>query len=65
MSYDISLYSAGFLRRAIESNLGDWTGSDPIAPETLAYLVEMIRTYGFVETVPDPALVAVVINNRY
>ena len=54
MSYDISLYRPEFLRRAIAENLGDWTGADPIAPETLEKVVQWLLDRGYAMEVDHP-----------
>ena len=58
MSYDISLYDRVFLRRALESGLGDWTGADPIPPAAVEALVRLALEAGFRRVEPDPDLVA-------
>ena len=48
MSYDISLYRRDFLKRAMESGLGDWTDADPIPDDTIPALIAAIEAAGFV-----------------
>lgn len=47
MSYDISLYDRNFLKRAIETHLGDWTGADPIPKEAVLFLITVAAAEGF------------------
>jgi hypothetical protein len=58
MSYDISLYDRVFLRRALESGLGDWTGADPIPPAAVEALVRLALEAGFRRVEPDPSWVS-------
>ncbi|MGC4093257.1 MAG: hypothetical protein QM756_36280 [Polyangiaceae bacterium] len=57
MSYDISLYARGFLKRAIEDKLGDWTDADPIPPAAVEDLVTLARASGFESVVAGPNFV--------
>ncbi|HVX91576.1 MAG TPA: hypothetical protein VHC20_08305 [Candidatus Paceibacterota bacterium] len=57
MSYEISLYTRGFLKRAIENNLGDWTGADPISAHAVESLATLAAARGFQRTPPDPSFV--------
>ena len=57
MSYDISLYDRGFLKRAIESNLGDWTDADPIEASAAERLIAIATDAGFRRVPSDPAFV--------
>lgn len=47
MSYDISLFDRSFLKRAIETDLGDWTGAEPIAEGVKNLLVSRVIAEGF------------------
>lgn len=47
MSYDISLFDRAFLKRAIETSLGDWTGADAIADEVKDLLISRAVAQGF------------------
>ena len=53
MSYDISLYSRDFLKRAIESSLGDWTAADPIPASVIESIVSTAEQQGFAREVVD------------
>lgn len=56
MSYDIGLYRRDFLKRAIETQLDDWLGADPIPEEAIQAAVEAAKADGFVEaTLRQPA----------
>jgi hypothetical protein len=55
MSYDITLYRRDFLKRAIEDNLGDWTGADPIPVEVMHALLISVEAAGFVRGPTDAA----------
>ena len=48
MSYDIDLYDRQFLRRAIEQQLGDWTGADPLPSRTTDAAVAWLLARGYV-----------------
>ena len=48
MSYDIYLYDESFLRRALETNLDDWTGADPIPQAAIDRVVATAQVAGFV-----------------
>jgi hypothetical protein len=41
MSYDISLFDRGFLKRALATELGDWNGATPIADEVKETLISL------------------------
>jgi hypothetical protein len=58
MSYDISLYVRSFLRRAVDTELDDWTGADPIPDETILVVVSHVEAAGFVEVPVDEAFAA-------
>jgi hypothetical protein len=47
MSYSISLYDRNFLKRAIETGLGDWTGADPIPQEVIRIIIPLAAAEGF------------------
>ncbi len=47
MSYDLSLFDRCFLKRAIETNLGDWTGADPISEGVKVLVVSRALAEGF------------------
>jgi hypothetical protein len=47
MSYDVYLYEKRFLKRALDENLGDWSGADPIATERLEIVREGLKTKGY------------------
>ncbi len=55
MSYDVTLYHRDFLKRAIESNLGDWTGADPVPEEAKRALLAVAEGAGFVRCPADEA----------
>ena len=54
MSYDIALYRQDFLKRAIENELDDWLGADPIPEQTIQAALEAARAEGFVEAPLKP-----------
>ncbi|MEQ1841317.1 MAG: hypothetical protein ABL994_12980 [Verrucomicrobiales bacterium] len=58
MSYDISLYRRDFLKRAIESNLGDWTSADSIPASVIESIVSTAEQQGFAREPVDDAFVA-------
>jgi hypothetical protein len=58
MSYDVSLYHRDFLKRAIESNLGDWTGPDPIPDSVITSIVSTAEQQGFAREPADEDFVA-------
>jgi hypothetical protein len=58
MSYDVSLYRRDFLKRAIESNLGDWTSADPIPASIIESIVSIAEQQGFAREPVDDAFVA-------
>jgi hypothetical protein len=60
MSYDISLYDRAFLKRALDSNLGDWTRADPIPQDAKRAIIEAARSAGFVLVPLDAAFAAFV-----
>jgi len=47
MSYDIFLYAKAFLERALATNLGDWTGADPISQPAIDGAIAAARGEGF------------------
>lgn len=53
MSYDITLYRRDFLKRAIETNLGDWTGADPIPDDAIQALIAAVEAAGFIRSQVD------------
>ena len=57
MSYDISLYEAAFLRKAITEGLGDWTGAPDIDPDTIKQVLKLADSEGFVATPHDPGFI--------
>lgn len=58
MSYDISLYAESFLRRAVATNLGDWTEADPIPPAAVNSVIEAAEGEGFVAVPESPEFAA-------
>lgn len=54
MSYDITLYRRDFLKRAIEANLGDWSGADPIPDDAMRALIAAVEAAGFIRSPVDP-----------
>jgi len=53
VSYDITLYRREFLKRAIENNLGDWTGADPIPDAVMKLVIGSFQAAGFVSQPVD------------
>jgi hypothetical protein len=49
MSYDVGLYRRDFLKRAIENELDDLLGADPIPEEAIQAVIEAAKAEGFVE----------------
>ncbi len=47
MSYDITLYDKGFLKRALAEGLGDWTNADPIPQQSLIGIRTRLLTKGY------------------
>ena len=58
MSYDIGLYDREFLKRAVEANLGDWTGADGISEEAVQLLITAAVAKGFKAVSLDEQFVA-------
>jgi hypothetical protein len=58
MSYDVSLFRRDFLKRALESNLGDWTGADPIPEPVIDSLISVAERESFVRAPVDDAFMA-------
>ena len=57
MSYDVGLYRRDFLKRAIESELDDWLGADPIPEQTIEAAIEAAKAEGFVQaTLKQPSV---------
>lgn len=50
MSYDISLYDAAFLRKAVTEGLGDWTDAPEVDPDTIKKALKLAYSEGFVAT---------------
>jgi hypothetical protein len=57
MSYDISIYVRSFLKRAVETSLGDWTVADPIPRPAVDALIRLAFEAGFRKIDPDPGFV--------
>lgn len=57
MSYDISLYDADFLERAIREGLGDWTSSPMVGEAAAATFRQALQEAGFHTTPHDPSFV--------
>ena len=57
MSYDISLYTKAFLKRAVTEKLGDWRDAEPFADDVADAMVEEILRAGCVEEAHDPDFV--------
>src|SRR5579871_2189444 len=57
MSYDMALYHRGFLKRAVETRMGDWTGADPISDDIIQAVFKTAEAAGFVRSPLDQAFI--------